>query len=134
MGIVVAAVVLGAVKNAASLTEYDLGADKIPSVNAVIGETKNVTAIKTGWPNGVQYKEYTYKTNSMGDDLTAYIEYLRERGWLTIADYDFTQSDGEAKISINSVDEGTVLIMTLFFELNQYIIRIEKGKGTLTLN
>ena len=50
--ILVSAVLFSACGNAAKLTEYDFGTDKVPSVNAVIGEERIVTGAETGTSNG----------------------------------------------------------------------------------
>jgi hypothetical protein len=117
---------------AEKLTEYDIGGDKVASINAVIGETREVTGINTGTSSDSQHKQYTYKTESMVKDLSTYVDYLRKNGWLVIKDSDFSAVRGEFQIATESVDSGKILLMSIAFEQNKYAIRINKGTGTLT--
>ena len=117
---------------AEKLTEYDFGPDKIPSVNAVIGETRKVTGLSTGTSNGVRYKEYTYITSTMVEDLAEYSGYLRSIGWLVINDYNFTTGSGEARLATESADSGMIIIVSITFEASRYTIRINKLEGELT--
>ena len=82
-----AAFILVGCSNAAKLTEYDFGTDKVPSVNAVIGEERKVTGVSTGTENGVRYKQYTYETETMIDDLGTYYTHLSELGWIVTKDF-----------------------------------------------
>lgn len=126
------AFLLTACGNAAKLTEYDFGDDKIPSVNAVIGEERKVSGVSAGTSNGVQYKEYTYETASMVDDLAKYTGYLRSNGWLVTESYDFTSGKGGAQLAAESASAGKILIMSIAFESSRYTIRIEKVGGSLS--
>ena len=130
--ILIATLLLSACGNAAKLTEYDFGADKIPSVNAVIGEERKVIGVSTGTSNGTQYKEYTYATDSMFEDLAPYLTSLIESGWIPIVDYNLNDGTGKAQLAIESADAGKILIITVKFEAKKYEIRVEKGTGTLT--
>ena len=118
--------------NAAKLTEYDFGTDKVPSVNAVIGEERKVSGVGSGTTNGIQHKQYTYKTTSMVDDLAVYTTYLRNNGWAVIESYNFNNGKGIAQLAIESADKGKILIMSIDFKEDQYEIKVEKTKGTLT--
>jgi hypothetical protein len=119
-------------KDAAALTEYDFETDKVSSVNSVIGDEREVTGVKSGSSNGIQYKEYTYKTESTGDDLLAYANHLLEAGWIPLDNFNVTDSDGTGRLAIQSADEGKILIMTLTFQEGEYTIRTEKSEGALT--
>lgn len=127
-----ALVLLSACGSTAKLTEYTLGEDKAPGIYAVLGEVRKVTGVNVGTNNGVQYKEYTYETSSMVDDLAEYTTHLRDNGWMVIKDYDFNEGTGEAQLAINSVDSGKILIISIAFETNYYSIRINKLDGELT--
>jgi hypothetical protein len=118
--------------DAAKLTEYDFGTDKVPSINAVLGEERKVNGIDVGTENGVQYKQYTYKTSSMLEDLVAYSVYLQEQGWLVTKDYNLYDGSGEMQLGIESADEGKILIISVAFEETQYAIRINKLVGTIS--
>ncbi|MCL2815890.1 MAG: hypothetical protein FWD23_14940 [Oscillospiraceae bacterium] len=117
--------------DAAKLTEYDFGDDKVPSVNAVIGEQRKVTGINVGTENAMQYKQYTYQTSSMIEDLAAYSVYLQEKGWLVTKDYNLNDGKGEMQLGIESADEGKILIVSVAFEPTQYAIKVSKLTGTL---
>ena len=120
--------------NAAKLTEYELGAEKIRSINSVIGEERKVTGVNVGTQNGTQYKRYTYKTSSMVEDLIAYSTYLQENGWVVTQDYDLYDGNGEMKLGIESEDYGKILVMSIKFKETQYVIRISKLIGVLPLD
>ena len=126
------AFLLTACGNAAKLPAYELGSDKVPSVYAVIGEERKVTGVSAGTSNGVQYKEYTYETASMLEDLVTYTKYLRDNGWLVTEAYNLETGSGTAQLATQSADAGKILIMSIEFKLNSYTIKIEKGAGTLS--
>ena len=119
-------------EEAAKLTEYDLGTDKVRSVNSVIGEQRIVTAVSLGTQNGTQYKQYTYQTSSMVEDLIAYSTYLQENGWVVTQGYNLYDGNGEMQLGIESADYGKVLIISIAFEETQYAIRINKLVGELS--
>jgi len=132
--VLVSALLLSACGAAQQLTEYDFGADKVPSVNAVIGAERKVTGVDTGTSNGVQYKQYTYESETPLDDLITYTVYLRNNGWVVTKDYDLTIGVGEAQLAMDSADSGKILVMSIAFEGNYYAIRINKLDGSLTIN
>ena len=130
----VCALLLCACGNAAKLTEYDFDTDKVPSVNAVIGEERKVSGVSTGTTNGVRYKQYTYESASVTEDLTKYTTRLRDIGWLVTQDYDLTERKGEAQLAIESADSGKILVMSIAFDSGRYAIRVNKMDGDLTSN
>ena len=132
--LLVTVLLFSACGSAEKLTEYELGTDKVASINAVLGENRKVSGVSTGTENGVQHKEYTYETPSMVDDLAEYSTYLRNNGWLVIKDYNFTDGKGEAQLAIESADSGKILVISIAFEANRYTIRVDKFKGSLTPN
>ena len=119
---------------AEKLTEYDFDTDKVPSVNAIIGETRKVTGVSTGIENGVRYKQYTYRSNSMFDDLLIYSGHLRDSGWMVLKDYDLNDGEGEMQLGLNSADEGKIMIISIAFYSGGYAIRVNKLDGSLTPN
>jgi len=127
-----AAVLFYTIDSASKLTEYDFGTDKVASINAVIGETRKVNGVSVSTSSGSQYKQYTYETASMVQDLMTYSNHLRNNGWLVLKDYNLTAGNGEMQLGIESADSGKILIMSVVFEQNKYAIRITKGEGTLT--
>ena len=128
------ALLMSACGNAAKLTEYDFGTDKVPSVNAVIGEERKVTGVSTGTSNGNQYKKYTYETESMLQDLAPYLTSLMEDGWIAVNDYNLNDGTGTAQLAIESADAGKILVITVTFDAKSYEVLIEKATGTLTPN
>ena len=128
------AVLFYATGSAEKLTEYEISGDKVASINAVIGETRKVTGVSTGTSGGVRYKEYTYETASMVQDLSGYATYLRDNGWVVTKDYNLTAGSGEMQLAKESADKGKILIMSVAFAQGKYGIRINKLDGTLTPN
>ena len=132
--IIAAAFILAGCNNAAKLTEYDFGTDKVPSVNAVIGEQRKVSGVSTGTENGVRYKQYTYETETMLDDLLTYYSYLSEHGWVVTKDFNLNDGSGEMQLGKESADEGKILIISVDFTPSRYAVRINKLDGTLTMH
>ena len=139
--VVIALIIVGAwyyaTDSASKLTEYDFGADKIRSINAVIGETRKVSGVSTGvsasTSGSTQYKQYDYETESMLKDLTTYWStYLQSNGWRPLKDFNLNTGSGEMQIAKESADNGKILIMSIAFEQGRYAIKITKGEGTLT--
>ena len=131
--VIMSILLLAGCGKAAKLTEYDFGVDKIPSVNAVLGETRKVSGISAGIENGVRHREYTYATETMADDLWVYYTRLSELGWIVTKDFSLADGEGEMQLGIESADEGKILIISIEFTLKSYTIRVEKMDGTLTL-
>ena len=132
--ILTAVFILNGCGSAAKLTEYDFGADKVPSVNAVIGEERKVSGVATGTENGVRYKQYTYETETMLEDLWAYYTRLSELGWAAMQDFDLSEGEGEMRLAIESADEGKILIISVAFTPSRYAVRVNKLDGNLTNN
>ena len=130
--VLASAALLSACNNAAKLTEYDFDTDKVPSVNAVIGEKRKVTGVETGISNGARYKQYTYESASVTEDLITYTVHLRDIGWVVIKDYNLTDAKGEAQLAIKSADDGKILIISIAFENGKYAVKVTKLEGTLT--
>ena len=103
------AVLYYATSSAEKLTEYEVGGDKVASVNDVIGDTRKVTGVSSGTSNGVRYKQYTYETASVLQDLIAYSVYLRNNGWLVTKEYNLTTGRGEMGFAKASADNGKIL-------------------------
>ena len=128
-----AMILLSACSSAAKLTEYELGDDKVSSINAVLGEDRKVAGVSTGKDNDVDYKQYTYESSSVMEDLIAYATYLQDNGWIATMDVDFSATSGEAQFGIPSVDEGKILIISIAFDNGKYAIRFNKLEGELTM-
>jgi len=123
----------GILKNTAKLQEYEMGDDRIPSINAVVGEERQATGVEAGiTAENVQFKQYSYSSDSVTDDLQAYTQHLREIGWVVTKDYNLTQSTGEVELAKESVEDEMVLVMAIVYESEKYEVRINKLKGVLT--
>jgi hypothetical protein len=125
----------GALKAAGELQAYDFGTDSVATVNSVVGE-RNVTGASTGTVNGAQYKEYTYESSAVSDDLIAYIidDLVENNGWIALVDFNLNDVPGTGQIATESKDEGKILIMDIAYESGGYTIKITKTVGTLTYN
>ena len=140
--VVIAAIIVGvyfyATGSAEKLTEYELGGDKVASINAVIGETRKVTGVDVGTSvttsGSAQHKQYNYETESMVQDLTTYSLYLQNNGWMVTQGYNLSVGKGEMQFGIESEESGKILIMAIAFDQGMYAIRITKTEGTLTRN
>lgn len=123
-----------ALSSAEKLTAYDMSGDSIPSVNSVVGDRK-VEGVSAGTSNGVAKQEYKYASDSVTQDLIAYIqELLNNQGFLGISDFDVSVIPGSGQIAKASKDSGKIIIMQLDYTSTGYTITISKGEGTLTSN
>ena len=122
-----------AMKEAAELQVYDFDSDQIPTINSQVGE-REVTGVETGTNNGAPQKQYTYKSDSVFDDLMAYTAYLRDNGWIVTADYNLEDTPGSAQLGKESADAGQILIISIAYEADKYAVKITKMEGTLTRN
>ena len=118
--------------NAAKLQEYDFGSDKVPTINAVVGERK-VTGVETSTTNGAPQKQYTYSSTSVTSDLASYAQHLRDHGWIVTQDYNFYTIPGSAQLAKESADDGKVLVLSIAYENAKYAIKISKIEGTLEM-
>ena len=124
----------GALKKAAQLQSYDFGPDSIPSVNSVVGE-RQVTGVQSGTGGSGIYKEFTYESGTVSEDLIAYlIDDLLAKDWYALVDFNLLELPGTAQLARESADSGQILIMDVSYEQGSYTIRLTKGEGTLTLN
>jgi hypothetical protein len=111
-----------------TLTPYAVG-------TYAVGERK-VTGVSTGTDNGAQYKEYTYESSTVSDDLIAYIidDLVESGGWVALVDFNLNDVPGTGQIATESKDEGKILIMDITYENSGYTIKITKTVGELTYN
>ena len=124
----------GMLANAQKLESYEFGADSIPTINSVVGERK-VTGVQSGTGTGGTYKEYTYESQTVTEDLIAYlIDGLLENNWHALTDFNLNDIPGTAQLASESEDSGQIIIMDVTYEQNAYTIKLTKGEGTLTLN
>ena len=120
-----------ALKEAASLEAYDMaGGDEVPSITSVVGE-REVTGVKSSVSGGVTTKEYTYVSDTVYDDLLAYVRALMDEGWLVTQDIDLGVVPGSGELATHSIEEGQVVLVDFTYDEAGYVIKIIKGKGTL---
>ena len=121
------------INNVANAEEYELGNDAIKSIKAVI-EKRNVVSVSTEISNGITNKTIEYESNTVQEDISRYIEYLREEeGFLLTKDVDLSKIPSTAELGKESNDAGKILLMTINYDSSGYTIIIQKGEGTLTV-
>lgn len=114
----------------AKLEQYEMGDDAIPSVTSVVGE-RSVSSVKSSINNGVTTKEYTYSSDSVYDDLLAYIVKLMDEGWLVTKDIDLNVVPSSGELGRESVEEGQIVLLTFTYDDDGYVITVTKGIGTI---
>lgn len=118
-------------KDTAALEAYDMaGGDAVPSINSVVGE-REVKGVKSSVSNGVTTKEYTYVSDTVYDDLLAYVQALMDEGWLVTQDIDLNVVPGTGQLAAHSYEEEQVVLVDFSYDDAGYIIKVTKGKGTL---
>jgi len=125
---------VGAVNKAANADYYVLGNDQIPSVKYVLGEKRKITSASTSINNGVTMKEYQYSAPDVdqGLEMSQYLTYLREEGFLLLTDADFTVPEAWCKVGRNSVDDGYEIIVQIDYNTAGYTIIAVKEEGEIT--
>jgi hypothetical protein len=116
--------------DAAKLQEYDVSGDTIPSITSVVGE-REVTGVESSTSNGVKSTQYTYVSDTVYDDLWAYVQQLMDDGWLVTKAIDLAVVPGSGELAAKSADEGKIVLLSFSYDDAGYIIKITKGKGTL---
>lgn len=101
---------------------YALGADELASIPAVVGPRECTEARGAG----SEEQEYAYASDSVRNDLLAYIDYLGERGFEIVRGAPLGEP-GEGELSAASKDAGRMIIMRLDWTLDSYRIRIVKS-------
>lgn len=119
-----------ALTSAAKLTTYDMGDDAIPTITSLMGE-REVKSVQSSTNNGVSVKEYQYVSDSVYDDLLAYVQNLREAGWLVTQDIDLNVVPGSGELGTKSVEEGKIILLSFTYDEAGYTIKITKVEGTL---
>ncbi len=120
--------------NAETLEAYVFGADVIPSVNSVVGERK-VIGVQSGTGSDGTYKQYDYQSETVTEDLIAYLIYDRlESNWYALTDFNLNNLPGTAQLATESEESGQIIIMDVTYDKDGYTIKLTKGQGTLTLN
>jgi hypothetical protein len=135
VGVLFLVVLPATLNSAAKLQTYDFGEkDKIPSFNSVVGERK-VTGVSTGSSTGgAQEKSYTYETDTLGDDLDAYVDALRASDILITKALDGNKLKGSMQLGCASADEGKIILIDLAWDNTRAVVQLTKGDGAITPN
>ena len=124
----------GILDDAAKLEVYDFGNDQIPSFTSIVGERK-VTGVDTGSrTGGVTYKNYTYETTSLTEDVDAYFATLKDAGFLVTKASEGNLFKGTLEVGCNSTDEGQAILIGLDWDNTKLTVSIVKGDGSITAN
>jgi len=144
ISIVVIAVVLvvtillvskNALDSAAKLQTYDFGDnDKIPSLTSVVGARKVAGVSSGSSTNGVREKSYTYETETLNEDLDAFVASLQTNSFLITKSLDGNALKGSIQLGINSIDEGKIILVDLSWDNTRIVVQMTKGDGTITPN
>ena len=119
----------------ANANEYKFDNDTISSVKAVVGK-RDINRSEFSTNPSKTSKTLEYKSNTVQEDLTKYIEHLRkEEGFLLITDMDLSISSGVVALAKESKDSGKIITMAIDYNYNKntYTIEIEKYEGTVNL-
>ena len=116
--------------DAAKLQSYDFDNDSVPSITSVVGD-RDVTGTKKGTGTDGVYQEYTYKTDSVIEDIQAYINKLQSQGWVITIIEDDGASSGTVQLGNESSDSGKIILLTIDYGASSYTLNIKKSTGTL---
>lgn len=111
---------------------YELQGDKVPSVSGLIGK-RNIVTYDANESEKVAQKTYSYgNAESSNKDVKTYFAVLEaEYGFVSVADYDFTQPSGSAVLAAHSKDDGKIIRITLTWDSGSYTVKLEKGSGEI---
>ena len=109
----------------ATLENYDVLGEKIPTVYSVLGK-RNVSNISTGTKNGVHYQEYKYYgMGSASNDVEKYILFLcDEQGFTLYDDFEGRPIEGEIRLG-KKVATGKEIMIMITYEIGSYTILIQ---------
>jgi len=127
--------VIGLVGKTAKLDYFEIGDDKIPTVKLALGEERSVVGINTTISGKVTTKkiEYEVSGSNQSDDMFDYYLCLRDDGFVTLTDIDFSGSKGTGVVGRNSVDDGYEIQLQIEYDFVGYTITILKQPGGITL-
>ncbi len=132
IGLVASGIAFYTVGRASDATEYKLGDDTVKSIKTVV-EKRKAVSVSTETSNGVQTKKIEYKSDAVQEDLTKYVEYLRnEEGFILTKDVDLSLPASSFQLGKESKESGQILLMTIEYNPQGYTIILQKGEGTLT--
>jgi len=114
------------------LQTYDFGADKMPSLNSVVGDRKVTGVSSSSNTNGTQQKKYTYETQSSGEDWIEYHNALKAAGFFVTETQEVNDLKGSIQYGCVSADEGKIILINLSWDNNQISVELIKVVGTIT--
>ncbi len=120
--------------DAAKLDAYEVGGETVPSVKAVLGEERKVTGVESSTTNGNPSKQYTYASDTVYEDMNAYLSYFLDNGWVVTESFNTDTIPGRAQFGKESSEAGKIVIVSVAFEENAYAVKITKSVGELTYN
>lgn len=107
---------------------YTMGEDKIPSIKTVIGERK-VKNIATTKNIGMTTKIYSFLSESTESDMYEYTKYLVEQSDYVIMK--LGQQEEKIAYAKNSLESGSIIVITVDYTPFDFTITLQKGEGTL---
>lgn len=117
--------------DAKKLQEYHLELDHIPSISSVVGE-REVTKASSGKENNNPFVKYTYTSDSIKGDLTAYIDNLEANGWKKVLNLELKGVSGKTRLEAKSMAFEKILVMDINYDKKGYTIKTISKKGIFT--
>lgn len=130
VGIIIT-LILKSLNNAGNAKYYTLGDDKIISITNVVGKRK-VNKISSSKSNNIIAKQYKYiNISNSKSDISRYVQELRNNNFVNTTDIDLSKDKDEISLATSSVDSDNIIIVTISYNLDYYIITLKKGKGSI---
>lgn len=114
-----------------TLDYYIVDNEKVTAITSVVGKRK-VNGVSSSISNGIYTKKYSYKNieNAKGD-IRAYINKLMDEEFINTTNIDLNNNSDEIKLAKKSENDNEIIILTINYNEFGYIIKIEKGKGSI---
>lgn len=123
--------VFKSVNKAGNIDYYILGDDKIVSITNVVGKRK-VNRISSSKSNGITTKKYKYiNISNTKSDISKYLNELKNNNFVNTTDIDLSKNNDTINLASPSVDSNNIIIITISYDLDSYIVTLKKGKGSI---
>lgn len=110
---------------------YYLGDDVIPSVTAAAG-VRVVTSLETVVDDGIPYKQYSYESDTVVEDMIAYFQCLADDGYAVTQSYDLSEMPGGARFAKESPQfPGQLILIAVNYTEAGYAVKVARERGTL---